>query len=112
CHTCVEPAKHRNSVPEWKQSTERKQYSERTQSPERKQFPKWKQPSAARLAKTRFRSPLRGLAWRLEPQLRPLVEWSPMLLHQWNVGDLQSGIFSVVAFVLPGRLLLRLWLSE
>ena len=30
CHTRVEPAKHRNAVPEWKQSTERKQ------------FPKWK----------------------------------------------------------------------
>jgi len=28
CHTRVEPAKHRNAVPEWKQSTERKQYSE------------------------------------------------------------------------------------
>ena len=47
CHTRVEPAKHRNSVPEWKQSTERKQSSECKQSPERKQFPKWKQSSAA-----------------------------------------------------------------
>ena len=46
CHTRVEPAKHRNAVPEWKQSAERKQYSECKQSPERKQFPKWKQPFA------------------------------------------------------------------
>ena len=75
CHTRVEPAKHRNAIPEWKQ------YSECEQSPERKQFPKWKQPFATRLAKTRFRSPIRGLASRLEPQLRPLVEWPPMLLH-------------------------------
>jgi len=28
-----------------------------------------------------------------------------MLLHQWDMGNLQPGIFSVVAFVLPGRLL-------
>ena len=28
CHTRVEPAKHRNAVPEWKQSTERKQFPE------------------------------------------------------------------------------------
>src|SRR5216117_1875822 len=81
CHTRVEPAKHRNAVPEWKQSTERKQYSECKQSPEWKPFPKWKQSYAARLAKTLFRSPIRELASRLEPQLRPLVEWSPMLLH-------------------------------
>ena len=81
CHRRVEPAKHRNAVPEWKQSTERKQYSECKQSPERKSFPKWKQSYAARLAKTHFRSPIRELASRLEPQLRPLVEWPPMLLH-------------------------------
>jgi hypothetical protein len=60
---------------------EREQYSECKQSPERKQFQKWKQPIAPRLAKTRFRSPIRELASRLEPQLRPLVEWPPMLLH-------------------------------
>ncbi len=81
CHTRVEPAKHRNAIPEWKQSAEREQYSECQQSPERKPFPKWKQSYAARLAKTRFRSPIRELASRLEPQLRPLVEWPPMLLH-------------------------------
>ena len=46
CPTCLEPAKHRNSVQEWKQSAEREQYSECKQSPERKQFPKWKQPIA------------------------------------------------------------------
>ncbi len=40
CHTRVEPAKHRNAVPEWKQSAESKQ------SAERKQFPKWKQSPA------------------------------------------------------------------
>src|SRR6267378_1916331 len=81
CRTRVEPAKHRNAVPEWKQSTECKQSPESKQSAERKQFPKWKQSSAARLAKTRFRSPIRELASRLEPQLRPPVEWPPMLLH-------------------------------
>src|SRR5438445_11795133 len=48
CHQRVEPAKHRNAVPEWKQSTERKQYSECKQSGERNQFTKWKQSSTAR----------------------------------------------------------------
>ena len=42
CHTRVETAKHRNAVPEWKQSTERKQPAEWQQSPERKPCPKWK----------------------------------------------------------------------
>ena len=59
----MEPAKHRSPVPEWKQS------------PERKQSSSW------RLAKTRFRAAFRGLASRLGPSQRPLVEWSPMLLH-------------------------------
>jgi len=43
CHTVVEPAKQRNAVPEWKQSTERKQSAEWEQSAEREHFPKWKQ---------------------------------------------------------------------
>ena len=42
-HTCVEPAKQRNAVPESKRSTERKQFPEWKQSAECKQFPKWKQ---------------------------------------------------------------------
>ena len=42
-HTRVEPAQHRNAVPEWKQSTERKQFPKWKQSAERKQFPEWKQ---------------------------------------------------------------------
>src|SRR5438477_187260 len=37
CHTHVEPAKHRNAVPEWKPSAEHKQYTECEQSGERKQ---------------------------------------------------------------------------
>ena len=37
CHTRVEPAKHRNAVPEWKQSAERKQSPKWKQSAERKQ---------------------------------------------------------------------------
>ena len=43
CRTRVEPAKHRNAVPEWKQSAERKQFPKWKQSAERKQSPEWKQ---------------------------------------------------------------------
>ena len=41
CQTRVEPAKRRNAVPEWEQSTERKQF------PKWEQSAKWKQSSAS-----------------------------------------------------------------